>query len=221
MRTYHSISCILQQPLSTIFTSHRHHKPKPPKEPSNHNNMSSRHVKPFSSIRIYSLNSIVVTFVTSHWLRFPLKAEAELNTVARKEGRLHSQSTRKKRRRKSHHTWLHQPKPYMTSNHTCTSLNPRACLDHVTSSSNIQEYVQVTLRHPQTYKSMFRSRYVILSHTYRLDVMYAGDTNQTTSTQTLLSPNALALSPTTTTKLIFILAQPTTQLEHSKPRNVQ
>jgi hypothetical protein len=30
-----------------------------------------------------------------------LKAEAEENTVARKEGRLHSQPTRKKRRRKN------------------------------------------------------------------------------------------------------------------------
>ena len=52
------------------------------------------------------------------------------------------------------------------------------------------------------HKSMFRSRYVILKHTYRLDVMHAGDTNQTTSTQTLLFPNALtltlALAPTTT-----------------------
>ncbi len=54
----------------------------------------------------------------------------------------------------------------------------RACSRHVTASSNIR--------------------------TYRLDVMHAGDTNQTTSTQTLLSPNALALAPTTTTKLTFI-----------------
>ncbi len=53
---------------------------------------------------------------------------------------------------------------------------------------------------------MFRSRNVILKDTYRLDVMRAGD--QPTSTQTLLSLNALALSPTT-------------QLAQINPRNVQ
>ncbi len=42
----------------------------------------------------------MVTFATSHWLRSPLKTEALINTVARKERWLHSQSTRKKRRRK-------------------------------------------------------------------------------------------------------------------------
>jgi hypothetical protein len=68
---------------------------------------------------------------------------------------------------------------------------------------------------------MFKSRDVILKHTYRLDTMHAGDTNQTTSTQTLLSPNALSLAPITTTKLTFITRQRTTQLAHTKPRNVQ
>ncbi len=57
------------------------------------------------------------------------------------------------------------------------------------------------------HESMFRSCYIILKHTYRLNVvhavMHAGDTYQTTSTQTLLSPNALALSPIPT-KLKFI-----------------
>jgi hypothetical protein len=54
------------------------------------------------------------------------------------------------------------------------------------------------------HNSMLRSRYVILKHTYRLDVMHADDTNQITSTQTFLSPNALAVSPTTVTQLTFI-----------------
>jgi hypothetical protein len=47
-------------------------------------------------------------------------------------------------------------------------------------------------------------RYVILKHTYRLHVTHAGDTDQTISTQTLLSPDTLALAPTTTAKLTFI-----------------
>jgi hypothetical protein len=54
------------------------------------------------------------------------------------------------------------------------------------------------------HKNMFRSRYVILKHTNRLDVMNADGTHQTTSTQTLLSPNAFSLAPTTTTKITFI-----------------
>jgi hypothetical protein len=71
---------------------------------------------------------------------------------------------------------------------------------------------------------MFTSRYVILKHTYRLDVMRAGDTNHSTSTQTRLSPNALALPPTTTTtiKLAFISpANEPPNLHTQKPRNVQ
>ncbi len=68
----------------------------PPIEPSKQYSMSSRPVKAFSNIHIDSLDCIVVTFATSHLLRSPLKAEALQNTVARKEGRLHSQSTRKK-----------------------------------------------------------------------------------------------------------------------------
>ena len=97
----HSISRILQHHLSTIFASHYHHQPNPPTEPSNHNSMSSCHVKAFSNMRIDLLYSIVVTFATSHWLRSPLNFWASVNTVARKEGRLHSQSTRKKRSRKN------------------------------------------------------------------------------------------------------------------------
>ncbi len=62
--------------------------------------MSSRHVESFSTIHIDLLPYMLVTFATSHRLRSPLKAEAEWNTVARKEGWLHSQSTGKKRRRK-------------------------------------------------------------------------------------------------------------------------
>ena len=125
--------------------------PKPPTETSNHTiAWASRHVKAFSTIRVDLLCCISVTLATSHWLRSPSKAEAWSNTVARKEGRLHSQSTRKKRRRKNPHqntqtaqrrqtffelhTSLHQPKPP-----EWTSLN---------------------------HKSMFRWCYVILKHTY-------------------------------------------------------
>ncbi len=119
--------------------------PNPRLNPSNHYCTSSRHVKSFSNICIDLLAYISVTFATSHWFRFRLKAVARSNTVARKEGRLHSQSTRKKRRRKSpdqntvklkegkqtlfwFHPSPHQPKPP-------------------------SEPVQVTIRHPQTYVS--------------------------------------------------------------------
>ncbi len=67
-----SISRMLQHNLSTIFTSHHCHQPRPPTEPSNHNSMSSRHVKSFSTIHVDSF--------LARW---------------------HSQSTRKKRRRKN------------------------------------------------------------------------------------------------------------------------
>jgi hypothetical protein len=148
--------------------------PEPPTEPSNYNSMSARHVKSFSTIRVDLLAFISVTLATSHWLRSPSKAEAPANTVARKEGRLHSQSTRKKTKAegrtltkifqqpkegKQHsskyiHTSLHQPKPPRVN---LLESQEHICSGHVTSSSNI--------------------------HTYRLDVMHAGDTNPTTSTQ--------------------------------------
>ncbi len=100
----HSISRILQHTLSTISTSLHHiitTNPNPRLNPpiTIDNSMSSRHVKSFSTIHSYLQSLISVTFATSHWLRSPLKAEARPNTVARQEGRLHSQSTRKKRRR--------------------------------------------------------------------------------------------------------------------------
>jgi hypothetical protein len=78
---------ILRYDLSTIFTSHHHHQPQPPTEPSNQNSMSSRQVKSFSTTRIGLLSSIEVTFETSHRLRSPLKARADKNTAARKEDR--------------------------------------------------------------------------------------------------------------------------------------
>ena len=79
------------------------------------------------------------------------------------------------------------------------------------------------------HKTVFTSRDVILKHTYRLDAAHAGHTNQTTSTQTLPSPNALVLSPTTT-PLTFIPRQPTNhptcthktpqrQINHRVPSN--
>jgi hypothetical protein len=49
---------------------------QPPTEPSNHNSMSSRHVRSFSNIRIDLLDCIVVTFATSHLLRSLLKVVA-------------------------------------------------------------------------------------------------------------------------------------------------
>jgi hypothetical protein len=42
MGRVHSISRLLQRHVPTIFTSHHHHQPKPPTEPSNHNSMSAR-----------------------------------------------------------------------------------------------------------------------------------------------------------------------------------
>ncbi len=145
----HSISRILQHHLSTIFTSHLHHQPKLQTEPSNHNRMSSRHVKSFSNTRIDLLPDIAVTAATSHWLRSLLKAEAPLNTVARKEGRLHSQSTRKKRWRKSpDQKYCDSPKKanilqitYINPSTQTPSEPPcitRACSGHVMSSSNIR-----------------------------------------------------------------------------------
>ncbi len=84
-----NLSRILQHYLSTILTSHHQQHPKPQNltEPSNHYRMSSRHVKSFYNIRTDLLPRIVVTVATSHWLMSPLKAEADSNTVARKEGR--------------------------------------------------------------------------------------------------------------------------------------
>jgi hypothetical protein len=117
-----------------------------------HNSMSSRHVKSFSTTRIDLLRYILVTFATSHWLRSPLKAEAPQNTVPRKEGRLHSQSTRKKRRRKDENpdqnTETDQRKQHIlqtTYSTRFTIPNPpsqppsitRPCSGHVTSPSNI------------------------------------------------------------------------------------
>jgi hypothetical protein len=87
----HSISRILQRHLSTIFTLHHHHQPKP-RNPPITIAMSSRRVKSLFTIRIDLLNSIVVTFETSHRLMSRLKAEAYSNTVTRKEGRFYSQS---------------------------------------------------------------------------------------------------------------------------------
>jgi hypothetical protein len=108
---------------------------------SQQHEITSRHVKSFSNIRIDLLWYIVLTVATSHWMRSRLKMEAERNTVARKEGRLHSQSTRKKKRRKnpakkanivtSHHH--HQPKPPTElSNHN------RISSRHVKSFSTIR-----------------------------------------------------------------------------------
>ena len=85
----HSIFRMLQHRLFTIFTSHHHQQPEPPTEPYNHYSISSRYVKSFSNICVDLLQYIVVTFATSHWLRSRLKAEVLLNTVTRKEGRLH------------------------------------------------------------------------------------------------------------------------------------
>ncbi len=76
---------LLFSPSSQYLPSHPHEclcitssppQPKLPTKPSNHNSMSSRHVKSFSNIRIDLLVCIVVTSATFHRLRFPLKAEA-------------------------------------------------------------------------------------------------------------------------------------------------
>ncbi len=278
----HSITRILQHLLSTIFTSHHHHQPRPPTEPSDHNSMSSRHVKSFHNIRIHLLPFIVVTFATSHWLRSPLKAIASRNTVARKDGRLHSQSTHKKeggRKSPDHNTVTAQTPDYihslrtrkkanilqstynsMSSRHVKSFHNIRIHLlpsivvtfatshwlrsplkteasrntvarkdgrlhsqsthkkeggrkssDHNTVTAQTRQTffkVHTSLQQPKLpseppwiTQSMFRSRYVIVKH---IDVMHTGDTNQTTSTQTLLSPNALPRSPIITTQPTFI-----------------
>ena len=146
-----SIYHILQHYLSTVFTSHHHHQPNSPTEPSNHISMSSRHVKAFSNIRFHLLSDIVVTFATSHWLSSPLKAEVPQNTDTRKEGRLYSQSTRKKRRQKEE-PWSYCDKP-KEGKHSSN------CINHFTNPNprvkllESQEHVQATLRYPQTYIS--------------------------------------------------------------------
>jgi hypothetical protein len=119
-----------------------------------HNSMSSRHVKSFSTIRIDLLSRISVTFATSHWLRSRLKVEAEANTVARKEGRLHSQSTRKQEK-KAEEPWSEyrdSPKKANILHITC-----------ITPPTQTPKWT--TMNH----KSMFRSR-VILSN-IRVDLM--------------------------------------------------
>ncbi len=73
------------------------HQPRLNSPPPNHNSMSSRHVEPLFDIRIDLLPAIVVTFATFHLLRFPLKAEDERNTVARKDGRVHSKTTQEEK----------------------------------------------------------------------------------------------------------------------------
>ncbi len=71
--------------LSTILPPNSN-----PDRTLNRNSMSSRRIKSSSTICIDLLDSKVVTFETSHWLRFPLKTEAISNTVRRKEGRFYS-----------------------------------------------------------------------------------------------------------------------------------
>ena len=152
------------------------------------------------SINAHKDISITAEKHTSHLIRGYL--------TPRKEGRLHSQSTRKKKRRKSPDTNTGTAQRRQTFFKLHTPIHQTKPRDNLLES---QEHVQVT--------------YVTLKHTYRLDVMHAGDTNQTTSTQTLLSPNALALLHLTTTTqqtYIHLPRQKTTQLAHSKtPRNVQ
>jgi hypothetical protein len=130
-------------------TPQKHHnittKPKLTTEPSNHNRMSSHHVKSFSNIRIDLLAKISVTFATSHWLRSPLKAELNENTIAKKrrhqEGRLHSQVNTTKNATIPQITYIIPPNP------------PRG---NILAS---QLHVQVTLRHPQTYESICDTNY--------------------------------------------------------------
>ncbi len=81
----------LHSPTNAL-ASHTRHQPEPRGNPPI-KTVCSCHVKSFSNIRIDLLEFIVVTLETSHLLRSPLKAEADKRTVARKEGRFHSQST--------------------------------------------------------------------------------------------------------------------------------
>ena len=111
----------------------------------------SRHVNSFFNICIGLLADISVTVATSHWLRSPLKAEASENTIARKEGRLHSQLTRKKRRRKNSYqsTATAQRRQTFFKLHTSPLHQPKPRMNLLQS----QSHVQVKLRHPQTYVS--------------------------------------------------------------------
>ena len=151
-----SSPAFFQHHISTIFTAHHHQQSQTPDGTllQSHNSMSSRHVQSFSTIHSDLLSLILVTFATSHWLRSPLKAEAEENTVARQEGRLHSQSTRKKRRRKEENpdqnaltAQRNQHLLQTTYSTRFTNPNPRVNL------LQSQDHVQVTLRRPQTYLS--------------------------------------------------------------------
>ncbi len=151
--------------------------------------MGSRHVTSFSTIHIDLLSDIVVTFATSHWLRSPLKAEAPWNTNTRQDGRLHSQSTRKKRRRKE--------EPWSNTLTAQRRQNPLQSI-YITPPTQTPEWTSLI------HKSMFRSRYVILKHTYRLDVIMLATRIRQLPKKPILSPNARALVSTASTKLTFL-----------------
>ncbi len=117
-----------------------------------------------------------ITLATFHWLSSPLKAEAPLNTVAKTRRPItcivNAQETKRPKEEPSNQTILWQPKEGKTFFKWPTLTPPTQtnspseppwiirymCSGHVMSSSNIR--------------------------TSRLDVMHAGDTHQTTSTQT-------------------------------------
>jgi hypothetical protein len=141
----HSISRILQHHLSTIFTSHHQHQTQTPDEtlPS-YNSITSRHIKSFSTIHIDLLLDISVTFATFHWVTFPLKLGAEENTVTRKEGRLHSKSVRKKRRRKEEPRSKYCDSPTeakIPSNYIHHAINPNTRGNLHESQQHVQVHV--------------------------------------------------------------------------------
>ena len=141
----HSISRILQHHLFTIFTSHHHHQPQTPdKTLQSHNSMSLRHFKSFSTIHIDLLYCTLVTFATSHRLRSPLKVVAS-NTITRKDGQLHLQSTRKKRRRKEEPWSKYCDSPTKANILQTTYITPPTHTPEWTSLNHkSQEHVQVT-----------------------------------------------------------------------------
>ncbi len=133
-----------------------------------------RHVNSFSNIHIDLLFNIVVTFATSHWLRTPLKAWAEPNTVAKTRRPItctvNAQEQKGRRKNPLIKQYCDSPKK---AKHSSNDRHSPKQTPRVNLLASQDACVQVTWRHPQTN--------VRLS---RLDVMHAGDTHQTTSTQT-------------------------------------
>ncbi len=157
---------------------------EPPTEPSNHTiawaHVTSNH-SPIYVWTYYETYRLLSRHSTDWCLRWRRKHRQTLSQE-KKADYIHSQRARKEGGRTLIKILL-QPKEGTLSSNYITSLHqPKPPSEP-----------------PCITRAVFRSRHVILKDTYRLEVMHASDTNQATSIQTLLSPNALAIAPTATT----------------------